>query len=374
MFGSLLLPIWAYLIYLWRSWRPVGELYRGLLAALGIVLALWILALLFGQAITFLPNLGGLYMSKIGAADRLTLLRAALQLRLLSPGGWITLTLLLAATLGLLMKGIGDRIPQSTNPPTYQSTNLPHIFTLLLILLGTFLVLGPEFFYLLDLFGTRMNTIFKFYYQAWLLWGVAAAFGVAVLLVRIKELRRVPSTLFTLGLVLLLGMGLTYTVLGVWQKTQGFHPETGLTLDGTAYLERANPDEMAAVRWLRAAPPGVVAEAVGGSYSGYARISMLSGLPTVLGWEFHEVQWRGTGEQTAVRKEDIQRLYCARSWDVAQSLIDQYDIRYIYVGSLERMTYTPGQNACAAGLNQGLFDRYLPQAFHQGDVTVYQVR
>jgi uncharacterized membrane protein len=255
---------------------------------------------------------------------------------------------------------------QSTNIPI---SNLPHLFTLLLILLGTLLVLGPEFFYLLDLFGTRMNTIFKFYYQAWLLWGVAAAFGVAVLLARIKELRRVPSFLFTLCLVLLLGMGLTYTILGVWQKTQGFRPEPGLTPDGAAYLERANPDEMAAVRWLRA-PPGVVAEAVGGSYSGYARISMLSGLPTVLGWDFHEVQWRGTGELTGVRKEDVQRLYCARSWDQAQSLIDEYDIRYIYIGSLERMTYTPGQNACAAGLNQALFDRNLPVAFQQGDVTI----
>jgi uncharacterized membrane protein len=330
-------------------------------------------------------------MSKIGAPDRAVLLRAALQLRLANPGGWITLTLLLAAALALWFRGMGmgklgtgklenddqSSSSQLTNLPTYQSTHLPNpnrhapLFTLLLILLGVFLVLGPEFFYLLDLFGTRMNTIFKFYYQAWLLWGVAAAFGVAVLL---QELRRTPALLFRLGLVLLLGMGMAYTVLGLWEKTQGFRPLLGWTLDGTAYLERQNPDEMDAVRWLRAAPLGVVAEAVGGSYSGYARVSMLSGQPTVLGWDFHEVQWRGTGDLTGARKADIQRLYCARSWDLAQSVIAQYDIRYIYIGSLERMTYTPEQADCSAGLNQALFDSYLTPAFQQGDVTVYQVR
>jgi uncharacterized membrane protein len=216
-----------------------------------------------------------------------------------------------------------------------------------------------------------MNTIFKFYYQAWLLWGVAAAFGAAVLL---HDLPRAPALLFRLGLVLLLGVGMTYTVLGLWEKTQGFNPAQGWTLDGTAYLARQNPDEMDAVRWLRLAPPGVVAEAVGGSYSAYGRISMLSGLPTVLGWDFHEVQWRGTGDLTAVRKADVERLYCARTWDVAQNLIDQYDIRYITIGSLERMTYLPGQGDCAAGLNQALFDRFLAPAFQQGDVTIYEVR
>ena len=65
------------------------------------------------------------------------------------------------------------------------------------------------------------------------------------------------------------------------------------TLDGADYRYRDNSDEMSAIEWLRTAPYGIVAEAIGGSYSEYARVSTYSGQPTVLGWQGHESQWRG---------------------------------------------------------------------------------
>jgi uncharacterized membrane protein len=219
-----------------------------------------------------------------------------------------------------------------------------------------------------DLFGWRINTIFKFYYQAWLMWGVASAYVSVVLLSTLKQ----PwVSLYRLVLVLLLGMGLTYTILGIWNKTNGFKPGQGFTLDGTAHLARQDPEEMEASTWLRQAPPGVVAEAVGGSYTIYARISTLSGQPAVLGWDFHENQWRGGGREIGSRQTDIQRLYCGRDWDEAKIIIDQYQIRYIVIGNLERTTYTP--ETCPGGLNEAKFERSLPVAYQQGDVTIYLV-
>jgi uncharacterized membrane protein len=244
-----------------------------------------------------------------------------------------------------------------------------HLFSLLLILLGALLVIGPEFFFLLDLFGNRMNTIFKFYYQAWLLWGTAAAFGTAVLL---RSLKGLPALLFSLGLAAVLVMGLSYTGLMAWDRTNGFNPLLGWGLNGVAYLERQNPDDFAAARWLRIAPPGVLAEAVGGSYSGFARLSMLSGQPAVLGWDFHEVQW-GRSELVPDRKADVERLYCTRSSEEAQAILDRYDIRYVAVGNLERTAYQPGQGACQAGLNEARLRRDLPLAFEQGSTAVFAV-
>ncbi len=55
------------------------------------------------------------------------------------------------------------------------------------------LTVFPEFFYLRDQFGTRMNTIFKFYFQAWIFWGIAAAAGSAILF---RQLRGWRSTAF----------------------------------------------------------------------------------------------------------------------------------------------------------------------------------
>jgi len=262
----------------------------------------------------------------------------------------------------------------------------PHRFVLLLISLATLLVIGPEFLYLRDQFGTRINTIFKFYYQVWMLWSLAAAFGVALLL---QILRRFWHGILNAGLVLLMLVGLTYPVLGLLSRTDDFHlgrawtllnnlrvsqdiqekafirQELGSlwTLDYFDLVQRQTPDEAAALRWLQSAPDGIVAEAIGGSYTGYARVSTYSGLPAVLGWPGHESQWRGGYEEQGSRQADIQVLFAAADWDAAKEIIDRYGIRYVYVGPLERME----------PLQEAKFSQYLHIAFQQGDVTIYEV-
>lgn len=125
-----------------------------------------------------------------------------------------------------------------------------------------------------------------------------------------------------------------------------------------------------AIRWLGQAPLGVVAEAVGGSYTAAARVSTLSGQPTVLGWPGHESQWRGGSEEIGSREVDIQRLYCTRDWEEAQSIIRQYDIRYIFVGSQERITYSAEK--CPGGLDETKFLRNLNLVFSESGVSIYE--
>jgi len=127
------------------------------------------------------------------------------------------------------------------------------------------------------------------------------------------------------------------------------------------------------MQWLWTAPLGVVAESVGGSYSAHARMSTNSGQPTVLGWVGHEHQWRGGFQEMGSREGDIARLYCAANWSEAQSVIDQYGIRYIVIGNLERSTYAAGSPNCPSGLSEGKFQRYLEPVFQQDGVTIYEV-
>ncbi len=130
------------------------------------------------------------------------------------------------------------------------------------------------------------------------------------------------------------------------------------------YFERQSPDEMAAIEWLKTAPVGVVAEAVGGSYTEFARVATLSGKPNVLGWPGHESQWRGGAEEMGTRQSDIERLYRTGDWTEAQNILRQYHVRYVYVGPLERSAY---------GVNENKFQRYLEPVFQQGQVTIYEV-
>lgn len=367
MFAPLFLPIFGLLLYLWRSWK--ARLSLGFAIAGGLMLALFVVMLLFTAGITLIPVLGDLLLDSLAAPNLGSLISMGLARRLSNSGGWLTLLALLGLSLSALLAikpGEQDRGEEGGKIDPQWSASPTHIFTVLLIILGGLLILAPEFFYLRDLFGWRINTTFKFYYQAWLLWAVAAAYAALVL---VRELRAGWNGLFSVLLALTLGMALTYTVFGLNTKTNGFNPPEGWTLEGTAYMERQNPDEMAAARWLNAAPAGVVAEAVGGSYTVYARISMLSGQPTVLGWDFHEMQWRGSGREQGSRQADIQRLYCTRDPGEAQEIMKQYNIRYVYIGDLERITYAVER--CPGGLNEAKFQRFLKPVFQQGSVVIY---
>jgi uncharacterized membrane protein len=108
----------------------------------------------------------------------------------------------------------------------------------------------------------------------------------------------------------------------------------------------------------------VVAEAIGGSYTGYARISTYTGLQTVLGWPGHEAQWRGDAAPQGSRNDAIIRLYSTTRWDEAQTIIDRYDIRYIYVGQLEYGSMP---------VKEEKFRAHLKTVFQQGGVTIYEV-
>jgi len=222
------------------------------------------------------------------------------------------------------------------------------------------LTLTPEFIYLRDQFGWRMNTIFKFYFQTWIVWGIAAAYSSAVLWQQIKS--KVWVNVFRLVLLVVLAAGLAYPFWGVYDRLSHVRP-ADLTLDGTNFIARSNPDEMAAILWLRQAPYGVVAEAIGGQYSSFGRMATYSGLPTVLGWAGHEGQWGRGPKELGDRDPDIQLLYKTSSWKDAQHIIDKYQIRYIVVGDLERSAYR---------VSDQKFKNTLKAVFQSASVTIYE--
>lgn len=370
MFGPLLIPITIFIFFTWWK-QPNKPSISKIIGLVGMLLfGLLILSSLFAIAISFLPRLGNLFLDAQGALNVGigTLLTTALVDRLKSPGTWLTLGILLVFTWGLLQKPkqalalpLEDSQSLFTDTPAQPDS---HGFILVLVLLGIFLALIPEYFYLLDQFGYRINTIFKFYYQAWVVWGLAAAYASAVLLTELHTTRRL---LFQVGLTILFLVTFTYPVFGLLEKTASFNPSTGLTLNGMAFLERYNPDDAGAILWLQKQPLGAVSEAVGGSYTGYARVSIFSGMPTVLGWPGHVSQWRGGSREMGTRQADIETLYRTTDWQMAFTILRKYDIKYVYIGDMERSTYH------LSTANESKFQRYLKPVYQQGSVTIYEV-
>ncbi|MBM3933567.1 MAG: hypothetical protein FJ319_04585 [SAR202 cluster bacterium] len=290
------------------------------------------------------------------------------------------------------------------------------IFALALSALGLLLIMGPEMLYVNDSFGgalERMNTVFKFYYQSWIILSVAAGFAAYYWLSMVTKVyegeapaleyerpvvavaapnpatagdsggdngstppaapvRAGRSGAKTLATVLwgaafagLLAMSLYYTPAAAASKGEWANDAT---LDGLAYIQRFEEPEYNAIEYLRKnAPRGaVILEAVGDDYTPHGRVSASTGIPTVLGWKGHESQWRGSSAPYDGREQDIEIIYRTQDTEEARTLLSKYSVDYVYVGFRETQMYG------AEGMVK--FARFMDAVFSQGGVTVFRPR
>jgi len=116
-------------------------------------------------------------------------------------------------------------------------------------------------------------------------------------------------------------------------------------------------------------PCATVLEATGGSYSseGAGRVSMATGNPTLLGWDFHEMQWRGKAYQELAsgRPDAITQIYRTASPEELPGLLHKWGIDYVYLGALEREKYKVSDAALPR------FDRFLNRVYDADGVVIY---
>ncbi|NJM39909.1 MAG: hypothetical protein HC853_03585 [Anaerolineae bacterium] len=292
--------------------------------------------------------------------------------RALSPGTVVFLSIAIASCATLFLAKLNPA-PQPESQPTVQpgahdiAIQPVSLIVLALFALGAALTLAPEFIFLQDLFGTRMNTVFKFYYQAWTLWSVAGASAVISLLNTPKLWARIIA-----GLTLLLvAAGMLYPLLASFSKTNNFSVQP--TLDGAAYLQTYNPDDAKAIEWLNKNvmnDPVILERPDKGSYGYEGRISAFTGLPTPLGWGGHQNQWRGNYDEPGKREPMIASAYTTTDIEEARNLLNQLNVSYVVVGGSERAVYP------ADGLAK--FANFCGLAFASGEgdnnTTIYKCR
>lgn len=382
MFGPFVLILAAFLaLEIWRAgdhinWR-MGLSLAGLLL-LGLTLFMLLLFLLG----LLLPGTRELTLSQVDSFGGFGVAAGLfLEKRLTHSLTALLLTGAIAIVIARLFPRAADR---DSAPDAPLATYTPATgFALLLVAIGAVLTLVPEFLYLRDNFGVRINTVFKFYYQAWLAFGLASAFGVYALLA--DERLRLPApplrALMAGVLALILVVGSVYPTVGINSRMNN---ESGramageprpLTLDGASTM--VGGSDYAAIMCFRALTAGrgdlVVAEArdPASAYDwNYGRVAALTGVPIVLGWENHQRQWRGPtyNEVAGTRAADMETLYSDLRWDVALTIIERYDIDYIFYGRTERIKYSAIGNA-----GERKFIENLDPVCDFGDSVFYRV-
>ena len=103
-----------------------------------------------------------------------------------------------------------------------------------------------------------------------------------------------------------------------------------------------------------------------------ARYSINTGLPTVIGWNWHQRQQRAAANDQEVweRADDVAEIYNEPLAPLVLPILEKYHVRYIVVGPLERAYYDPdGLEKFDVMVANGL----LRTVFQNEGVTIYEV-
>ncbi len=267
------------------------------------------------------------------------------------PTPWVPLLVALAVALGL--EAVLDT-----------ESDAPDRFAAWLLIVGAALTGLVEYVVLAGDIG-RMNTVFKFYIHVWLIWAVLAAYAAG----RLSLLPRRPAWLpaWQGAFALLVACGLVYPVTAARAKGQDRYPALGDVsaedrstwdenwrpgLSGIDFLEYAVYEDVLSLHlvydrdaflWLAENVQGtpVILEAFRPHYKWGARYSIYTGLPTVIGWDWHQKQQRAGGTPGAVeqRSSDVETIYRTVDDEIAWQLMADYAVELIVVGELERALY-----------------------------------
>ena len=238
-------------------------------------------------------------------------------------------------------KGAERKKDQNSEGTVLLGLMLPDLAALLFALCAIGLILIPEVIYVKDIYGGehyRANTMFKLTYQAWILFAIVMGYALIRILAGSMKSACVLASVCTALLLLTLG----YMPRGIMDWFGNiFDPSLRIGTDASVFVDESFHTDFAAITWLNNEVKGrpVCLEAPGDSYSTRERVSVATGLPTVAGWYVHEWLWRGDPDAVSERNKDIEAIYTSGDEKLVKSLIEKYNITYIYIGTQERQAY-----------------------------------
>jgi YYY domain-containing protein len=240
--------------------------------------------------------------------------------------------------------------------------NVFGIFGLILVIVGMLLGLGVD---VVTIKGdiARMNTVFKFYLQAWVLLGIGIAyilsnicFGYSIIGLKIGRITGIAIFRVWVSIVLIVVISSSvYMFAGTHDRLRDRFDTKETTLDGLDFMKYGEyrfdngfgHDSLVwdyqAILWMRDNVEGspVVLEGQGDLYRTlHSRVSIYTGLPTILGWDNHQSQQRGYGNVVQDRVKDISTIYSSNNWQESMGLMARYGVQYIYIGDIERHYYS----------------------------------
>ena len=242
---------------------------------------------------------------------------------------------------------------------------------ILFTLFGLFLVFLPEFIYLKDIYPSyfRANTMFKTAYQAFILFSLSSGFIVFKLFSYFltKPRNKIPAfAIFSFLFFPLFFLISIYSYFSIPSSHASLKRSQGL--NGLSYLSKTFPSDYAAINWLNENINGqpTIVESLGDSYTNRGRVSVYTGLPTVLEWTAHEWLWRGSYQIAEPRIADIKKIYESENISETLNLLKKYKVNLVYIGDFEREDYK--------NLKEDKFYKIGKLIYQEGSSKIFEIK
>ncbi|MFZ5858091.1 MAG: DUF2298 domain-containing protein [Chloroflexota bacterium] len=254
-----------------------------------------------------------------------------------------------------------------------------------LFMVGTSLVLtiAVEIIVVVGDIG-RMNTVFKLYLQAWTMLSVSAAAALGWTLPAVPSWRMRWRGIWQAGLTLLLAGAAFFTISATLDKIRDRMNEAAPhTLDSMTFMATATywdsvdmdlGQDYRAIRWMQDNVQGspVIVEANCPEYRWCTRYTIYTGLPGVVGWNWHQRQQRGFVQPLIIenRITEITNFYNTVNISEAIVFLKKYNVHYIIVGQVENIYY-PGNGLLKFEAYDGIL---WNEVFREGTTVIYEVK
>lgn len=231
----------------------------------------------------------------------------------------------------------------------------------------------------------RLNTVFKFYLQAWVMFGLGSAYIAWRLfdsgVFSFRNLSLLRGTWLACASFIAVGI-IIYPILGTHARVRDRFNTDHSGIDGTTFMEHATHFEKSepiqlkydldAIRWLQENITGspTIVEGLTDLYHWGNRVSIYTGLPTIVGWDWHQRQQRVEYAWAVTkRRHDVDRIYKTSDADVAIAIMREYGARYLFIGELERLYYPE------AGISkfEKIQDQGLIPVYSNDQVIIYEL-
>lgn len=249
---------------------------------------------------------------------------------------------------------------------------------------GLLLTLVVELVYLVGDIG-RMNVVFKLYHQAWMLLTLPMGLAAATLWRDLNRWRTRTQIAFQVVLTVLFFIAMLFPVLATNDKiTDRMDPNAPHSLDGMRYMETSQfavngvvmdlGQDYRAIQWMQENVEGspVILEAQAYEYYWGNRYTIYTGLPGVVGWNYHQRQQRAVLRNNAVqeRVDGVNAFYLSVDQEFITNYLDKYKVEYIIVGQQEQAFY-PAEALQKFETYDGML---WDQVYSEADTVIYKVR